>query len=98
MVRKRCISCLKKEVRPPPPPRHTLPPPPPMQPPARVFYAAAGPAPNPRDRMAMLHRVRQDWIEGVLKRSLNRIARIDLCLEVQPDAVEQSSSAVALEL
>jgi hypothetical protein len=43
---------------------------------------------NLRSRRSMLARVRTIWIQGVLERSLDRIARIDLGLEERPEAVD----------
>ena len=40
-------------------------------------------------RQAMLKRVRSDWIDGVLSKSLYKAARIDLGLKTQPGAVER---------
>src|SRR5260370_8237205 len=37
----------------------------------------------------MLKRVRLDWIDGVLRQSLYKVARIELGLEASLDAVEQ---------
>ncbi len=42
----------------------------------------------------MLKRVRLDWIEGVLNQSLYKIARMELNLELNPDAVEQPLNAI----
>jgi hypothetical protein len=42
-----------------------------------------------RNRAQMLKRVRLDWIDGVLKQSLYRVARIELRLEAKDDAVEE---------
>jgi DNA polymerase III delta prime subunit len=39
------------------------------------------------NRKAMIQKVRQAWVDGVLRRSLYQVARIDLGLEEQPDAV-----------
>ena len=47
-----------------------------------------------RNRLAMLKRVRQDWIDGVLKQSLYNVARIELGLETKPDAVEYPLKAI----
>jgi phospholipase C len=41
-----------------------------------------------RNRRAMIKRIRQDWIEGVLKQSLYNVARIDLVLESEANHVE----------
>ena len=50
--------------------------------------------PNPtrldqRNRLQMLKQVRLDWIDGVLKKSLYQIARIEFGLQMKSDAVEQ---------
>ena len=45
-----------------------------------------------RDRM--IERVRYHWIEGVLDRSLYKVARVDLGLVTKPDAVEPLSVVV----
>jgi phospholipase C/MFS family permease/energy-coupling factor transporter ATP-binding protein EcfA2 len=42
-----------------------------------------------RNRLAMLKRVRRDWIDGVLKQSLYSVARIELGLESKTGYVEQ---------
>jgi hypothetical protein len=47
-----------------------------------------------RNRVRMLLRVRQDWIEGVLKQSLYNVARIELGLQTRSDAVEQLLKAI----
>ena len=50
--------------------------------------------PVDRNRLALLKRVRAEWIDGVLNQSLYKIARIELCLETKPDAVESPLSAI----
>ncbi|MGA7414532.1 MAG: NACHT domain-containing protein, partial [Bryobacteraceae bacterium] len=47
-----------------------------------------------RNRLAMLERVRSDWIDGVLKQSLYKVARIELGLEAKDDAVELPLNAI----
>jgi hypothetical protein len=47
-----------------------------------------------RNREHVLKRVRNDWIRGVLDRSLYKVARIELGIEVRPDAVEHLLNAV----
>ena len=47
-----------------------------------------------RNRQAMIDRVRHDWIEGILRQSLYRVARIELELTDLPEAVERSLDAV----
>lgn len=47
-----------------------------------------------RNRIAMLKRVRADWIDGVLKQSIYKVARIELGLETREDAVESPLSAI----
>jgi len=47
-----------------------------------------------RNRVAMLKRVRQDWIDGVLNQSLYSIARIELGLESKEDSVERPANSV----
>ena len=42
----------------------------------------------------MLKRVRLDWIDGFLKQSLYRVARIELGLQTRSDAVEQPLRAI----
>lgn len=42
-----------------------------------------------RNRSRMLSRVRMDWIDGMLMQSLWRIARIELGLEKNPNAVDE---------
>jgi hypothetical protein len=42
---------------------------------------------NRENRKAMLQKVRHAWINGVLHKSLYQVARIDLGLEEQPDAI-----------
>jgi phospholipase C len=46
-----------------------------------------------RNRLAMLKRVREDWIQGVLKQSLYKVARIELGLESDAGSVEQPLNA-----
>ena len=47
-----------------------------------------------RNRLEMLKRVQLDWIEGVLKQSLYQVARIDLGLQTNTDAVQQPLRAI----
>ncbi len=47
-----------------------------------------------RNRLQMLKRVRLDWIDGVLKQSLYKVARIDLGLGASSNAIEQPLNAV----
>jgi serine/threonine protein kinase/DNA polymerase III delta prime subunit len=47
---------------------------------------------NRQNRSSMIARVRHDWIEGVLHRSLYSVARLELGLEQRPDAVDYSLS------
>jgi len=47
-----------------------------------------------RNRLQMLKRIRLDWIDGVLKQSLYQVARIELGLQTQIDAVEQPLKAI----
>ena len=47
-----------------------------------------------RNRTQMLKRVRLDWVDGVLDRSLYKIARIELDLQSKADAVEQPLNAI----
>jgi len=47
-----------------------------------------------RSRLAVLKRVRRDWIDGLLKQSLYRIARIELGLESRADAVDQPLNTI----
>jgi phospholipase C len=42
-----------------------------------------------RNRLAMLKRVREDWIDGVLKQSLYNVARIELGLESDASSIEK---------
>ena len=42
-----------------------------------------------RNRQAMVERVRNDWIGDVLEQSLYHVARIELGLKEQPEAVER---------
>jgi DNA polymerase III delta prime subunit len=51
------------------------------------YYPATSPRPPDRNRQAMLEKVRLIWIEGLLERSLDREARIELNIEERPDAV-----------
>ena len=43
--------------------------------------------PTDSNRDQMLAKVRLDWIDGYLKRSLDNVVRIELGLEETPDAV-----------
>jgi hypothetical protein len=52
---------------------------------------------NQENRKAMIQRVRHAWIDGVLKQSLYQIARIDLGLEEQPDAVARPWDVIVQE-
>jgi hypothetical protein len=45
---------------------------------------------NQRSRRRMLQQVKAIWVEGLLNRSLDRIARIDLGLESRPAAVSHT--------
>lgn len=47
-----------------------------------------------RNRLAMLKRVREDWIDGVLNQSLYKVARIELNLEASLEAVELPLNAL----
>jgi phospholipase C len=47
-----------------------------------------------RNRLAMLKRVREDWISGVLNQSLFSVARIELGLVSKEDSVERPSNAM----
>jgi hypothetical protein len=47
-----------------------------------------------RNRLQMLQRVRLDWIDGVLRQSLYKVARIELGLEASLDAVEQPLNVI----
>ncbi len=47
-----------------------------------------------RNRAQMLKRVRLDWIDGILNRSLYQVARIELDLESKGDAVDQPLNAI----
>lgn len=47
-----------------------------------------------RNRLQMLKRVRMDWIDGVLKQSLYQMARMELGLQTNVDAVEQPLKAL----
>lgn len=47
-----------------------------------------------RNRLATIKRVRADWIDGLLKNSLNNVARIELNLAAQEDAVEWGVQAI----
>jgi DNA polymerase III delta prime subunit len=47
-----------------------------------------------RNRFAMIRRVREEWVDGVLKQSLYRVARIELHLETREDSVENALSTV----
>jgi len=49
------------------------------------------------NRRIMLQKVRRSWIDGVLARSLYRVARIDLGLEEQPDAIPHPWNAIVQE-
>lgn len=42
-----------------------------------------------RNRQALLNKVNQDWVKGVLERSLHNQIMIELGLEERPDAVDQ---------
>jgi GTPase SAR1 family protein len=55
------------------------------------------PAQRARNRQAMLQRVRDSWIKGVLEQSLYNVARIELSLEEQPDAVEHPWNLIVQE-
>jgi DNA polymerase III delta prime subunit len=56
---------------------------------SRLTQRVPADSPEARKRQAMLTKVRQFWIEGVLDQSLYRMARIELGLEEQPEAVER---------
>jgi hypothetical protein len=63
----------------------------------RVLEAIGGFPGKPRpasQRLQMIARVRADWIEGVLEKSLYNVARIDLGLRTQPGAVERGVDAL----
>jgi hypothetical protein len=62
-----------------------------------IFGAAERERRNRENRLAMLQRVRQAWIDGVLDQSLYRVARIDLGLAEQPGAVSRPGDAIARE-
>jgi hypothetical protein len=47
------------------------------------------------NRRRMIEKVRSDWIDGYLRRSLLDLARIELGLEEKPDAVNRAWSLVA---
>ncbi len=47
-----------------------------------------------RNRLQILKRVRLDWIDGVLDKSLYKVARIELGLEARSDAIEQPLNAI----
>jgi hypothetical protein len=47
-----------------------------------------------QNRKNILKRVRNDWVKGVLDRSLYKLARIELWLELRQDAVEHPLNAV----
>jgi len=49
------------------------------------------------NRQAMLNRVRNNWIEGVLERSLYKVARIEPGLEERRDAVAERPGDVILQ-
>jgi len=51
-----------------------------------------------RNRLHMLRRVRMDWIDGVLMQSLYRVARIELGMETNDDAVEDRLTAIVQSL
>ena len=53
--------------------------------------AGYGPA---EQRLRMIARVRADWVQGVLERSLYNVARIDLGLTTRPGAVERGIDAL----
>jgi DNA polymerase III delta prime subunit len=59
--------------------------------------SAASEAEHKRNRQRMLQRVRHDWIEGVLEKSLYQVARMDLGLDERPDAIENSLRLVVQE-
>ena len=59
--------------------------------------SAASEAQQKRNRQRMLQRVRHDWIEGVLEKSLYQVARMDLGLEERPDAIESPLRLVVQE-
>jgi hypothetical protein len=46
------------------------------------------------ERQQMIQRVRADWIDGILDKSLYRAARIELGLKPQPQAIEHRVDAV----
>jgi hypothetical protein len=48
----------------------------------------ASPPLDPYDRVKLLKSVRRTWIEGLLEHSLHQAAWIDLCLQEQPDKLE----------
>jgi hypothetical protein len=47
-----------------------------------------------RNRQRMLEKVRYMWVEGVLEKSLYRVARLELELEESPEMVEHSWNLV----
>jgi hypothetical protein len=51
-----------------------------------------------RNRKAMLQRVQDSWIKGVLEQSLYQVARIELGLQEQPGAVERPWAMIVQEL
>ncbi|MBN1811154.1 MAG: NACHT domain-containing protein [Anaerolineae bacterium] len=50
-----------------------------------------------RNRQAMVERVKNSWIKGVLEQSLYQVARAELNLQEQSDAVERPRAAVVQE-
>jgi DNA polymerase III delta prime subunit len=50
--------------------------------------------PDELNRLAVLKRIREDWVEGVLNQSLYRVARIELGLATREDAVESPLNAI----
>ena len=64
--------------------------------PRHQILSAAFPAPSrrssieKRNRVQMIRRVRHDWIDGVLHKSLWKVARLEPGLTVEPDVVEST--------
>ena len=50
-----------------------------------------------RNRRRMVERVRRSWVQGVLEQSLYHVARIDLGLQDQPEAVERPWAMIVQE-
>jgi predicted NACHT family NTPase len=75
----------------------SLPPKEPQSYPASLAAPTEGRFPaslDQRNRLAMLKRVRQDWIDGVLNQSLYSVARIELGLVSKENSVERPSNAL----